>query len=1069
MKDFREKEQYFTGLREKLEYGVYQAVRQLEIEAYISREPLPFACRQQGEYKRLLPGDHWGDLFDCGWFHFRGTVPEEVKGYPVAILVDVSGEGLLVDEEGNPVQGLTSATSRNEFPLGLWGKRTVELKDCSGDGSSIDCWIDFTCCDVEGQYRNNGRVKEACIAVIDGLCRDTFYDWSVCQSLYVGLCENNDAYGEAVGDILTEAAKVLEASLEETGEERHNTAGAAGTEQLMKGRDAYAQDRLGLDASSERLSILPDTETDHTWKNQLVLDRTTLQRIREILRKILEEKNTAPSMTYSSMGHSHLDLLFLWTEREAYRKCARTLSTVMKMMDRYEDYKFCLSQAPVYRWMKEKYPALYEQMKQRIREKRIEVTGAFYVECDTNLPGGEALVRQLLYGKLFFREEFGLDMKVGFLPDVFGYSAALPQLFVKSGVPYFTTNKLSMNDTNRFPRYTFWWHGLDGSRVLTHMLPENSYTSAAVPQMAIYGEYHNTDKDVCPEGIQLYGLGDGGGGPGYEHMERRKRTRNLKGCPPFQDEFIVDFFQRIEKNGDKYRSWKGELYFERHQGTYTSMARQKMWNRKLEEALHCVEWLSCAAHGRLGTEYPKDWLKKSWEDVLLYQFHDCLPGSAIRPVYEQTQARYEELYLQAEAMMKELEERLSACVDTAGMEQPVLICNPVSFYREERLEMDGRERMVCMAPYEIRALDWAEAKSFAVTETEQHFLENDLVKIVFSEEGTVVQLLDKAAGRELLPSGQEGNVLNLYPDELTHWDIEKDYLQKQPERARLLEMKKTVEGLCQKMHLTYAIGENSRIYQTAVMTAGSGRVDFETRVDWQEEYRMLRTAWPVDVVAQEARCDIQFGHIGRPLHRNTSWDEAKFEVCAHKWADISDHGGGLALLNNCKYGYKVWDGILDLCLLRSQNCPCEQGDIGIHEFTYGVYPHQGDVWEGGVVRQGYLLNYPLHMRELSAASSAGKQGGDKSFRFVEMDSSSVVLETVKRAEDEDGYILRFYETAGGRAETEIKLNGYEAAGIVNLLEETETESPDFEKTANGAKIRFHAFEIQSLRIRRTGA
>ena len=282
------------------------------------------------------------------------------------------------------------------------------------------------------------------------------------------------------------------------------------TEGLLRERHAYGKDvralSQGLDASEERISLWPDPETDHTLKYQRTIDKEALIQIRTLLEKILKEKNPAPSMVYSAMGHSHLDLLFLWPERETRRKCARTLSTVVKMMDRFPEYRFCLSQAPVYLWMKEEYPSLYKRLRELIEEKRIEVTGAFWVECDTNLPCGESLVRQLLYGKRFFREEFGLDMKVGFLPDVFGYSAALPQLFAKSGVPYFTTNKLSMNDTNRFPRYTFWWHGLDGSRVLTHMLPENSYTSAAVPQMAIYGEYHHTDKDVSPEGLQHYRL-----------------------------------------------------------------------------------------------------------------------------------------------------------------------------------------------------------------------------------------------------------------------------------------------------------------------------------------------------------------------------------------------------------------------------------------------------------------------------------------------------------------------------------------------------------------------------------
>lgn len=1077
MEKFRKKEQYFTRVREALEYGVYHVAGELEIEAYISAEPLSFADRTGGMFRRLKPGDHWGDLFDCGWFHFRGQVPKEARGLHTAVLVDASAEGLLVDGAGNPVQGLTSATSRNEFPLGLWGKRTIEMADCSEDGVKIDFWVDFTCCDVEGQYRNNGRVKEACVAVIDDVCRDAFYDWVVCQSLYVGLCENGDAYGETVGGILEQAASLLTDALSCGGPESGDT---SGTEQMMKGRDAYAQDDgavrgQGLDMSGERLSVWPDTETNHTLQCQRKLNRDALLRVREILGKILNEKNTAPSMQYSAMGHSHLDLLFLWPERETYRKCARTLSTVVKMMDRFPEYKFCLSQAPVYRWMKDMYPSLYRRLTQLIREKRIEVTGAFWVECDTNLPCGESLVRQLLYGKRFFREEFGLDMKVGFLPDVFGYSAALPQLFVKSGVPYFTTNKLSMNDTNRFPRYTFWWHGLDGSRVLTHMLPENSYTSAAVPQMAIYGEYHHTDKDVSPEGIQLYGLGDGGGGPGYEHMERRRRTRDLKGCPPYQDEFIEDFFDRIAGNGEKYRKWDGELYFERHQGTYTSIARQKKWNRTLERTLHVLEWLASVAGARLSIAYPQEWLKACWEDVMLYQFHDCLPGSSIRRVYEETQYRYEQMYRQARERIEALKGRLAGCVDLSGMREPVVVFNPVSFRRVERLEAGGRELTVTLEPYEIRGVDWADAGPAETqagpdgaqtgTDARDRVLENRLVRMEFAPDGTVVSLYDKAAGRELLPAGQTGNQLNLYPDELTHWDIQKEYLQKEPQRARLTQMRKVTNGACQRIYFTYDVGERSHIRQTAVLEEYSARVDFRTWVDWQEEYQMLRVAWPVDVAAREAMCDIQFGHIGRPVSHNTSWEEAKFEVCAHKWADLSDADGGLALMNDCKYGYKVWDRVLDLCLLRSQNCPCERGDVGEHTFTYSIYPHGAGLWESGVIEQGYALNYPPEVWRADALFLPAKPETVKPQPWTLTRLQGVVLETVKQAESGEGYVLRLYETRGGRGEARISLDGYEAAGICSLLEEIETDQSALERTPEGIRIRFHAFEIQSVLLR----
>jgi len=1049
MERFRMQEQRFTALREMLEYGVYHVVQNLKIEGYTSEEPLPFSEKKKGAYRLWQPGEHWGDLFDCGWFHFTGAIPPEAAGKHLAVLVDLSAEGLVVDQNGNPVQGLTSATSRNEFPLGLWGKRTIELKDCLNAQGEIDFWGDFTCMDIEGQYRNNGRIKEACLVWVDDLVRETFYDWVVCQSLFVGLCENGDAYGEEVGQLLERAASALGPE-----EAEHTSAEVGSTQERMMARHAYGEETSGLDKAGERLSVWPDPETEPTRKRQRLLDHGRVAAAKKYLEEILSRPCEQTTLTYSSIGHSHLDLLFLWPQRETPRKCARTMSTVMKMMDRFPEYKFTLSQAPVYLWLKEQYPELYERMCARIREGRLEVVGALYIECDTNLPGGESLVRQLLYGKRFFRKEFGQDMQVGFLPDVFGYSAALPQLFVKAGVPYFTTNKLSMNDTNRFPRYTFWWYGMDGTRILTHMLPENSYTSASVPQMAIYGEYHDTDKDVCPRGLQLYGLGDGGGGPGYEHMERRRRSRNLKGTPPLEDEFVVDFFRRIEKNADQYRDWHGELYFERHQGTYTSMAKQKKWNRTLEQDLHTLEWLSS-----LGGTYPRDWLYEAWQDVMLYQFHDCLPGSAIDRVYAQTQARYAQLHLEALHRIEEQKQFLAAGLNADGMEKPVAVFNPAPVDRTEYLERDGRELPVSVPAYGIAVVDLGKAQPITRTDRQGRILENDWIRLSFCVDGTVDSLYDKCAERELLPAGQRGNRLVCFPDENTHWDIEKAYLDRPGQPARLLTMERYDRGAGQFLHMTFQVGKASTITQTVRLNNHSARVDFRTEVNWQEEYQMLRVQWPVDVVAESAACDIQFGHVFRPTHHNTSWDQAKFEVCAHKWADMSDRSGGLALLNDCKYGYKLWDNVLDLCLLRSQNCPCEHGDIGKHSFTYAVYPHRGDAWDGGVVREGYCLNYPLETVRVIPQKRRNVPG-------VRVLSGTVLVETIKTAEDSDRQILRLYEAAGGATEARLALDGWRAVSLCNLLEEP-IDSEDLVITEEGARIHFHAFEIQTLLVEKT--
>jgi alpha-mannosidase len=1014
MELFRKQEENFTVIREKLEKAVYTPVEQLAMEGYRTKEPVPYADRRSGEHFIPKVGETWGELFDCAWFHFTGKVPANAKGKKCVLLIDFSGEGLVYNEKGEPTQGLTSTTSRNEFPLGLWGKRTVEVSACAAGDEYIDLWVDAGCNDVEGQYRNDGKVKEAVIATVDSLCRDLFYDWVVCQSLYVGLCENKDPYGEEILPILQRAEAELQ-------------------------------------------SLTPDTMT----------------KAREILSEILSKKNDHTELTYSSIGHSHLDLLFLWPLRETIRKGARTYSTVLKLMKLYPEYKFGCSQAPLYQWMKQYYPHIYEGICERIKEGRWEVQGSFWVECDTNLPGGESLVRQLLYGKRFFKEEFGQEMKVGFLPDVFGYSGALPQLLIKSETPYFMTQKLSWNDTNRFPRHTFWWQGIDGSQVLTHMLSEDSYNSAAVPQMAIYGLHHNRDLDKCKDALQLFGLGDGGGGPGYEHMERKRRSKDLKGCPPHRDEFVIDFFERIAVNKDSYRKWVGELYFERHQGTYTSIARVKRYNRRVEQKLQTLEWLSVLAEVYCGLPYPKERLEDMWKEILLYQFHDCLPGSAITRVYEEAYARYQSILEELEEKIHLAQVTLSNTLHIEDMTMPVLLFNATSFDRQELITSGDHQFIAEIPAYGFTVQDLARTHTVVKSPIENLHLENDYVSIDFTENGTISSIIQKETGFSLLKEKEEGNKLCLYPDEFTHWDINKAYLLEAPEQARLEKAQPFVHGGIQGIHLFFKVG-NSTINQTVTLKDNSARLDFVTEVDWQEEYRMLRVAFPTSIITDHAECEIQFGHLSRPTHQNTSWDEAKFEVCAHKWVDMADIGGGIALLNDCKYGYKIWDNTLDLCLLRSQNCPSEHGDQGKHQFTYSLFPHTKDVVQGNVIKEGYALNYPIDAviinqqhsitgvaMDNSYVKKEVQKIGNKTYSPININSKNILVESWKKAEDTDGYILRLYEAGGQRTKAQITFCGFQAEGLCNLL-----ERPLMECRGSSVEIEFHPFEVHTLLLRK---
>ncbi|HIZ20850.1 MAG TPA: alpha-mannosidase [Firmicutes bacterium] len=1006
---FREFEKAFVAVREKIEAAIYTPIAPLAIEAYVTKEPVPYAERTTGRHITPAIGETWGELFDCAWFHFQGQVPPAGKGKKVSLLIDFSGEGLVFDQNGEPLKGLTSVTTTDEFPLGLWGKKTVEVSDCAAGGEPIDLWVDAGCNDLQGQYRNDGRVKEAAIVTVDTLARDLFYDFTVCLSLYVGLCENDDAYADEVLPSLLKASQLLE-------------------------------------------EVTP----------------ASMQAAREELGQVLSRENETVELQYSSIGHSHLDLIFLWPERETIRKGARTYSTALYLMGKYPFYKFGCSQPQIYVWMKEHYPSIYRRIKEREKEGRWECQGCFWVEMDTNLPSGESLVRQILYGKRFFMQEFGKEMKVGFLPDVFGYSAALPQLLVKSGTPYFMTQKLSMNDTNRFPRHTFLWKGIDGSEVLTHMLPEDSYNSAAVPQMAIYGLHHYTDLDRCDEALQLFGIGDGGGGPGYEHLERIQRQKNLKGVPPLRPEFCIDFFERINRKRDTYRKWVGELYFERHQGTYTSIAKGKWYNRQAEIKLHHAEWLYTLANLRLGTPYPHDRLEEIWKEILLYQFHDCLPGSAIKRAYEETHARYRVLLKELDGMIAKAEALLAGEMDVSGVAEPLAVFNPSSWERSEVIEVDGRQVAVTVPPLGCAVAELAGAPAPAAEEAPADRLENEKLRVLFNPDGTIASLYDKEEGREVLRENTVGNALRLYDDEYTHWDINKNYLTCTPEQARLVSAKGFARGVVKGIAMEYTIGQ-SKISQTVTLRDGSKRLDFETTVEWNETYKMLRSSFPVDIVTDSARCEIQYGSILRPTHQNTTWDQAKFEVCAHRYVDMADGGYGVAILNNGKYGYKVWDNVLDIDLLRSQMCPCEDGDKGVHSFTYAILPHAGGVVEGGVVRAGYELNMPLLTAKIPAREAGARQAAlPAADTLARIDRPNIILDAVKRAEDTDGYILRFYEAGGRRTKAHISLNGLRAEGLADLLERPlgGEEAAKLAADGDGFTLDFHPFELHTVLVKR---
>ena len=977
-----------------IEKAVYRKVHPLKITIWKTKEPVPFEERCSGERKSLEIGDSWGEIWDCAWFHFEGEIPREVNGKKIVLLIDISGEACLFDEKGCPVQGLTNVSSEFDLSLGKPGKRVVELTNSAQGGEIIDLWADAGCNDLFGKYKDHGRLLEAHIAVCGEQMHQLYYDFEVLLDLFHNLPENS-ARLHSIMHSLNEASLVL---------------------------NEYSEEEARL--------------------------------AREILSVELEKKGGDASLSISAIGHAHIDLAWLWPLRETRRKAARTFSTALRMLERYPDYVFGASQPQLYQWVKEDYPELYEKIKQRAKEGRWELQGAMWVESDTNVPGGEALVRQLLYGIRFFKQEFDREMRVFWLPDVFGYSGALPQLLKKSGVDYFMTIKLSWNIYNKFPHHTFLWAGIDGSEVLAHMPPEGTYNSAASPTSIHKAEDEYLDKGIADECLMLFGIGDGGGGPGEEHLERLKREHNLAGLIPVKQESGIEFFDRLSRKRQNLKKWQGELYLEKHQGTYTSQARSKRYNRKLEIKLRELELLSVMTQLLKDYTYPAGKLEALWKELLLYQFHDILPGSSIHRVYEESLSRYAQMEEEIDAMLEEAYITLDLCA-------PFLF-NPLSWRRKEWVWFEEGWIQIDAGPMGYTLVDKEMCRHYETgsqyPKAAQSSLENDILLVSFHQDGSIRSIYDKEQKREILDPGQAGNKLTVYHDLGDAWDFSIQYQQRPSASCELISSESSVDGPRGQLLQSYRYG-SSRIEQKIILTQGSRRLDFVTRVDWQESQKMLRTSFPLQLKALEAACDIQFGSVKRPTHGNTGFDMARYEICAHKWVDLSEADYGVALLNDSKYGYRVNENTLDLNLLRSPKYPDEAADQGIHEFTYSLYPHAGNEVAGRVNQAAYELNMPLKLQSRKMGHTAASA---TDFSFIRAGSEHIVVESIKKAEDSSHIIVRLYECHGTTAAAEITLGlPPKELWLADLMEQ---EQIPLELCGNGVSLMFKPFEIHTLKI-----
>lgn len=801
-----------------------------------------------------------------------------------------------------------------------------------------------------------------------------------------------------------------------------------------------------------------------------------------------------------AVGHTHIDVAWLWRLRQSREKACRSFSTVLKLMDEYPEYKFMSSQAQLYEYVKEDYPEVFERIKQRVKEGRWEAEGSMWVEADTNVASGEALVRQFMVGKRFFRDEFGVDNKIMWLPDVFGYSAAIPQLIKKSGMDYFMTTKISWNEYNKFPYDTFKWRGIDGTEVLSHFPPschatvderknwQTTYNSKLRPLYVLGGYKRYSQKDLSKDFLMSYGFGDGGGGPTVEMLEYgRRMSKGIEGCPVVKQSSSLDFFRDLDEkvSGNKHLpTWCGELYLEFHRGTLTSQARNKKYNRKSECLYHDVETISAIANKEVKFNYPKEELLKNWKTILLNQFHDILPGSSIRPVYEDSAEDYERVL---DAGCKMAGDALGALVSNINLkEDSLVVFNTTGFNRKDAVLFDadiaefaifdkngkevpyqktynGKYIFIAEVPakgYTTFVIRKCAPSAFPNVNATINKAETPFFTVDFNEEGNISNLLHKESGRSVSPDGNTVGKVTAYQDRPHNheaWDI-KCYFDEVSwdldfKNAEIVEL-----GAVRAVYKVERTFRDSTFTEFYCIYNDLERIDVDYESDWKEDHVVLKADYPVDVNAVRATFDIQFGNVERSTTTNTTWEFAQFEESMHKWVDLSDNSFGLSVLNDCKYGCDVKDGHIRPTLFRCATRPCTNQDQEFHSFTFSIYPHSGKASDSKVYKQAYGVNFPLY----AVLSSAHEGALDSEYSLVNSSKENVIIETVKVAEDSNSIIVRVYECWNSKTPVTLTFNNeIKSATECNLLEED-----DMDVDFNGKEINvtFKPFEIKTFKI-----
>ncbi|NJP67757.1 alpha-mannosidase [Streptomyces spiramenti] len=1000
-------------LTERIAPAVHGARAPLTVERWEAPgEPVPVAEGLAAAYRPAAVGERWGPAWGTTWFRVTGEVPPSWRGLPVEAVLDIGfdramagfqSEGLVYRRDGSAVKGLN--------PHNDW----VRIADSAAGGEGVELFVEAASNPILLTPQLPGPLGDRLTAGDEPLYRVERMDLAVFHPQVWELVRDLEVLGQLMTELPLEDARRWE---------------------------VLRSVERSLDALD--LTDVPGSATA----------------AREPLAEALASPARASAHRVSAVGHAHIDSAWLWPLRETVRKVARTSANTVALMDGDPDYRFAMSQAQQLAWLKEHRPEVFERVREKVAAGQFVPVGGMWVESDTNMVGGEAMARQFLYGKKFFLDEFGIETREVWLPDTFGYTAALPQLVRLSASDFFLTQKISWNQTNAFPHSSFWWEGIDGTRVFTHFPPVDTYTAELTGAELAHAARNFREKGSASRSLVPFGHGDGGGGATREMLGRARRLRDLDGSPRVEVETPAEFFGKALAEYPGAPVWAGELYLEFHRGTYTSQAKTKQGNRRSESLLREAElWAATAAVHDGGYRYPYQELERIWKDVLLHQFHDILPGSSIAWVHREARETYDRLREELEEIITAAQRALAGPADGAAGGSVVFNAAP-----HARHGVPGGGAVP-------RGADVPGAVPVTLTALPADagwVLDNGLLRVTVDARGLVVSAVDAASGREAVAPGAAANLLQLHPDlpnKWDAWDIDAFYRHNVTDLTDAREVAPLTDGgRSATVRVVRGFGASS-VEQLLTLRAGERLLEIATEVDWHESEKLLKASFPLDVKADRSATETQFGHVYRDTHTNTTWEAAKFEICAHRWLHVGEPGWGAALVNDSTYGHEVTRDIREdgsqtttvrLSLLRAPRYPDPETDQGRHRMRYALVPGAGIE---DAVREGHAINLP----ERSVPGSAEVSP------LVVSDAGAVVVETVKLAEDRSGdVVVRVYEASGGRSAAVLSL-GFTAASatVTDLLERPwpDGEAPAVED-GRTVRLSLRPFQILTLRFAR---